>query len=125
MKTAERVKGLQEDLKALYNQYDVRDKRINKYIESIGLEPGLRLLEYPRGSRYYISDFICKTDILRISSEIDINEKKLLKAVEAYLKLQCHEAYLRNNLEEAFVKAEEDEEFRIRMLKIIDKFIFE
>ncbi|NOW85509.1 hypothetical protein B0H39_003390 [Clostridium beijerinckii] len=125
MKTGDRVNELKDDLQVLYNQYDVRDKRINEYIESLGLEPGLKLLEYPKGPRYHISDFICKTDIIRISGDIYVKEKQLVNAVEAYLKLECYESYLKNNLEKAFEKAREDDDYRSGMLEIIERFIFE
>ncbi|MDR3593566.1 hypothetical protein [Clostridium sp.] len=125
MKTAERINSIKNDLNILNNQYDVRDKRINEYIESLGLEPGLKLMEYPKGPRYHISDFICKTDIIRISGEIYVKEKQLLNAVEAYLKLECYESYLKNNLEKSFAKAREDDDYRLGMLEIIERFIFE
>lgn len=125
MKTAERINNMQSDLKILYGEYDIRDKRINEYIESLGLEPGLKLLEYPRGPRYKISDFICKTNILTISGDIIDKEKQLINAVEAYLKLECYESYLKNNLEEAFKKSREDDNYRLGVLEIIERFIFE
>lgn len=125
MKTGDRVKNLQSDLNILYNQYDIRYNRIAQYIESLNLQPGLELLEYPRGSRYEISDFICKTNILRITSDIIEKEKEIINAVEAYVKLECYEAYQNNNLEKIFKKAKEDEDTRLNILEIIDKFIFE
>lgn len=125
MKTADRINNIQSDLKVLYQEYDIRDKRINENIKSLGLEPGLRLLEYPRGPRYEISDFISKTDILRISGDIIVKEKQLINAVEAYLKIYCYESYLKNNLEKAFNKSREDDCYRSEMLEIIDRFIFE
>jgi len=125
MKTGDRVKNLQSDLNILYNQYDIRYNRIVQYIESLSLQPGLELLEYPRGSRYEISDFICKTNILRITSDIIEKEKEIINAVEAYVKLECYEAYQNNNLEKIFKKAKEDEDTRLDILEIMDKFIFE
>ena len=125
MKTGDRVKNLQSDLNILYNQYDIRYNRIVQYIESLSLQPGLELLEYPRGSRYEISDFICKTNILRITSDIIEKEKEIINAVEAYVKLECYEAYQNNNLEKIFKKAKEDEDTRLDILEILDKFIFE
>ncbi|WP_192927349.1 hypothetical protein [Clostridium beijerinckii] len=125
MKTSDRINNIQSDLNVLYREYDIRDKRISEYIKSLGLEPRLKLLEYPRGFRYEISDFICKTNILRISGSIFDKEKELINAVEAYLKIYCYESYLRNNLEDAFKKAREDDVYRLEMLEIIDRFIFE
>lgn len=125
MKTADRINNIQGDLKVLYQEYDIRDKRINNHVKSLGLEPELRLLEYPRGPRYEISDFVSKTNILRISRDIMDKEKQLINAVEAYLKIYCYESYLKNKLEEAFKKAREDDCYRSEMLEIIDRFIFE
>lgn len=125
MKTTDRINNIQSVLKVLYQEYYIRDKRINEYIKSLGLEPGLKLLEYPRGPRYEISDFISKTDILRISGDIIDKEKQLINAVEAYLKIYCYESYLKNNLEKAFKKAREDDYYRLGVLEIIERFIFE
>lgn len=58
MKILDRIHELHDDLNALYAQYDVRDNKIKEYVRSLGLEPKLRLLDYPRGSRYDISNFI-------------------------------------------------------------------
>ncbi len=112
-------------MQVLYDQYDVRDKRINEYIEALGLEPGLTLFDYPKGPRYHISDFIYKTNIIKISGDIYEKEKQLINVVEACLKLECYESYLRNNLEKAFQRAREDDNYRLGVLEIIDKFIFE
>jgi len=125
MKTGDRVKNLQSDLNILYKQYDIRYNRIAQYIESLSLQPGLELIEYPRGFRYEISDFICKTNILRITSDMIEKEKEIVNAVEAYVKLECYEEYKNNNLEKIFKKANEDEDTRLDILDIIDKFIFE
>lgn len=124
MKTLERISDIYSDLNTLYSEYDIRNSKINKYIESLGLKPGLQLLDYPRGPRYDISDFICKTDILRISGDIVEKERQLINAVEVYLKLECYESYIKNDLERAFEKAREDDEYRAGMIEIIDKFIF-
>ncbi|MZK51888.1 hypothetical protein GT715_09235 [Clostridium beijerinckii] len=60
-----------------------------------------------------------------MSGSIFDKEKELINAVEAYLKIYCYESYLRNNLEDAFKKAREDDVYRLEMLEIIDRFIFE
>ncbi|MZK53868.1 hypothetical protein GT715_26825 [Clostridium beijerinckii] len=60
-----------------------------------------------------------------MSGDIYEKEKQLINAVEACLKLECYESYLRNNLEKAFQRAREDDNYRLGVLEIIDKFIFE
>lgn len=124
MKTLDRINLLHDDLNALYAQYDVRNKKINEYIESLGLEPGLKLLEYPRGPRYDISDFICKTNIIKISGDIREKEIELINAVEVYLKLEHYQSYIKNDLEPAFKQAREDDDFRYGFLDIIERIIF-
>lgn len=125
MKTGDRVKNLQNELNILYKQYDIRDKRIVEYIESLGLEPHKNLMKYPQDCRYDISDFIDKTNIFQIRRDMIDKQELLVNAVEAYLKLECYESYKKNKLEKVFRKAREDEDSMIDLLILIEKFICE
>ncbi len=118
------IDELHDDLEILYAQYDIRYNKIQEYVKSLGLEPELGILDYPKGPRYCISDFICKTNIMRISGDIIEKQLQLINAVEAYLKLECFESYVEDNLETVFKKAREDDDCRYQVLNFIEKFIF-
>ncbi len=123
MRIEDRTKNLQSNLKILCGENDNSDKA-EKCIKSLGFEEGLKLIKYPRRTKYEISDSISKVNTLRISDDIIYKEKQFINAVQAYLKLEYCESYKKNNLEEAFLRAKTDKNTRAEIIEIIDRFIF-
>lgn len=124
MEIKDRIKNLNTEVIDLNSDYWKLDKKVTEYILSIGCDPNKRFMEYEKEDRFKISAYLEEIGILRIDSEVWSKEKELINAVEAYLKLECYESYQRNKLEEVFKKTREDEETRLKILKIIAKFIF-
>lgn len=124
MKTLDKIEELFQDLKVLYHENLIRYKRINEYIESLGLEPGHGLLEYPKGPRYHISDFMCKINYMQILGDMRETEINLINEAEKYLRVECYVSYIINNLEEKFERARQDDNYRLEALEIIKRILF-
>ena len=124
MKTLDRIEELFKELQVLYSENLIRYKRLNEYIKSLGLEPGHGLFEYPKGPRYYISDFMCKINYMQILGDMRETEINLINEAEKYLKVECYVSYIINNLEEKFERARQYDDYRLEALEIIKSILF-